>query len=170
LRPRAFPRPRLSQGRLNVSIASCLLLARWIVAARRSRVCVVAVGAFSTIGCLCRSTGVLGERLRDERRRVTSSEIQTVCTWRNRTSRFRRIKYAGRLLGCIIFAVPSSLCSFVGCAEVVVLTKYRSIRRAPRGAVVHRLRPEIRRDYPLNLSILISGGKETNQDSLSNGE
>ena len=31
-------------------------------------------------------------------------------------------------------------------------------------------RPEIRRDYPLNLSILISGGKETNQDSLSNGE
>ena len=31
-------------------------------------------------------------------------------------------------------------------------------------------RPEIRRDYPLNLSILVSGGKETNQDSLSNGE
>lgn len=30
--------------------------------------------------------------------------------------------------------------------------------------------PEIRRDYPLNLSILVSGGKETNQDSLSNGE
>lgn len=32
------------------------------------------------------------------------------------------------------------------------------------------IRPEIRRDYPLNLSILISGGKETNEDSLSNGE
>ena len=32
------------------------------------------------------------------------------------------------------------------------------------------LRPEIRRDYPLNLSISISGGKETNKDSLSNGE
>ena len=32
------------------------------------------------------------------------------------------------------------------------------------------LRPEIGRDYPLNLSILISGGKETNKDSLSNGE
>ena len=31
-------------------------------------------------------------------------------------------------------------------------------------------RPEIRRDYPLNLSILVSGGKETNKDSLSNGE
>ncbi len=30
--------------------------------------------------------------------------------------------------------------------------------------------PQIRRDYPLNLSISISGGKETNKDSLSNGE
>ena len=33
-----------------------------------------------------------------------------------------------------------------------------------------KTRPEIRRDYPLNLSILVSGGKETNKDSLSNGE
>lgn len=33
-----------------------------------------------------------------------------------------------------------------------------------------RLRPQIRRDYPLNLSILLSGGKETNKDSLSSGE
>ena len=30
--------------------------------------------------------------------------------------------------------------------------------------------PEIGRDYPLNLSISLSGGKETNEDSLSNGE
>lgn len=33
-----------------------------------------------------------------------------------------------------------------------------------------RIRPQIRRDNPLNLSILLSGGKETNQDSLSSGE
>ena len=33
---------------------------------------------------------------------------------------------------------------------------------------MHRLEPD--RDYPLNLSISISGGKETNKDSLSNGE
>lgn len=32
------------------------------------------------------------------------------------------------------------------------------------------LRPEIRRDYPLNLSILLSGGEENNNDSPSNGE
>ena len=30
--------------------------------------------------------------------------------------------------------------------------------------------PPISQDYPLNLSILLSGGKETNQDSPSNGE
>ena len=32
------------------------------------------------------------------------------------------------------------------------------------------IRPESRRDYPPNLSILISGGKENNRDALSNGE
>ena len=31
-------------------------------------------------------------------------------------------------------------------------------------------RPELRQEHPLNLSISISGGKETNQDSPSNGE
>ena len=30
--------------------------------------------------------------------------------------------------------------------------------------------PEFRRDYPLNLSISVSGGKENKSDSLSNGE
>ncbi|WZZ14910.1 hypothetical protein YC2023_107999 [Brassica napus] len=31
-------------------------------------------------------------------------------------------------------------------------------------------RPQVRWDHPLSLSISISGGKETNKDSLSNGE
>ena len=31
-------------------------------------------------------------------------------------------------------------------------------------------RPRFERDYPLNLSILISGGKEINRDSLSKGD
>ncbi|KAK9523624.1 hypothetical protein VZT92_018209 [Zoarces viviparus] len=39
-----------------------------------------------------------------------------------------------------------------------------------RGDTLIRLRPQIRRDNPLNLSILLSGGKETNKDSLSSGE
>jgi hypothetical protein len=33
-----------------------------------------------------------------------------------------------------------------------------------------KLKPQISRDYPLNLSILLSGGKEINKDSSSNGE
>ena len=46
-------------------------------------------------------------------------------------------------------------------------------KRRSRKACLSRSdqsRPQIRRDYPLNLSISISGGKETNQDSPSNGE
>ena len=38
-------------------------------------------------------------------------------------------------------------------------------RRKPSGS-----RPELRLGYPLNLSILVSGGIETKKDSLSNGE
>lgn len=42
--------------------------------------------------------------------------------------------------------------------------------RQSRAPCRFRPRPQIRRDDPLNLSILLSGGKETNQDSLSSGE
>ncbi|KAM3269354.1 hypothetical protein P3S67_006028 [Capsicum chacoense] len=40
----------------------------------------------------------------------------------------------------------------------------------PLRAQALRPRPQVRRDYPLSLSISISGGKETYKDSLSNGE
>lgn len=36
--------------------------------------------------------------------------------------------------------------------------------------IENAIRPQIRRDYPLNLSISVSGGKENNSDSPSNGE
>ena len=32
------------------------------------------------------------------------------------------------------------------------------------------IRSQMKREHPLNLSILLRGGKETNKDSLSNGE
>ena len=38
------------------------------------------------------------------------------------------------------------------------------------GHIRFLARPQIKHDYPLNLSILIGGGKETNKDSLSSGE
>ena len=34
----------------------------------------------------------------------------------------------------------------------------------------HQTEPQIRRDHPLHLSLSISGGKETNKDSISNCE
>ena len=43
-------------------------------------------------------------------------------------------------------------------------------RARPNGKRLPRLRPQVRRDHPLSLSISISGGKETYKDSLSNGE
>lgn len=43
-------------------------------------------------------------------------------------------------------------------------------RRRRRDFVSLLRRPQSRRDHPLNLSILLSGGKETNQDFLSSGE
>ena len=36
--------------------------------------------------------------------------------------------------------------------------------------VIFDIRSQMKREDPLNLSILIRGGKETNKDSLSNGE
>ena len=49
--------------------------------------------------------------------------------------------------------------------------RYRERGRASvEMAALFRTRSEISRDYPLNLSISLSGGKETNQDSPSNGE
>ena len=38
------------------------------------------------------------------------------------------------------------------------------------GSQILTFRPELEQDYPPNLSILISGGKENNCDALSNGE
>ena len=51
--------------------------------------------------------------------------------------------------------------------------KSDSVQRENEKEKVARVsffRPQIGRDYPLNLSISLSGGKETNKDSLSNGE
>ncbi|KAG2283593.1 hypothetical protein Bca52824_054813 [Brassica carinata] len=45
-------------------------------------------------------------------------------------------------------------------------------RSGPKSLVDPKFstRPQVRRDHTLSLSISISGGKETNKDSLSNGE
>ena len=59
-------------------------------------------------------------------------------------------------------------------SRLAASARFGKFRRGPRLAMswmAHFLsRPEVRREYPLNLSISIRGGKETNKDSLSNGE
>lgn len=58
----------------------------------------------------------------------------------------------------------------LGSVECLLLAVLGAAGRSRVGVNHFTLRPEIRRDYPLNLSILLSGGKETNKDSPSNGE
>ena len=58
-------------------------------------------------------------------------------------------------------------------AASFVVARYRRPRLSDPSCTANTVlasRPQVRRDYPLSLSISISGGKETYQDSLSNGE
>lgn len=62
----------------------------------------------------------------------------------------------------------------IGGCETSVARRVRSsrIEGSKKCSAPARLstRPQVRRGYPLNLSISISGGKETYKDSPSNGE
>ena len=62
-------------------------------------------------------------------------------------------------------ALPSSSLSSL---TYVISSSFRSASSAKKINTHHR--PRLGRDDPLNLSISLSGGKETNRDSLSNGE
>ena len=76
--------------------------------------------------------------------------------------------------------VNSASCGFSGwsfmlarsCPGVCVATSYKGKLKSqrPHGHAILLNRSQLKRDYPLNLSILLRGGKETNKDSLSNGE
>ena len=56
--------------------------------------------------------------------------------------------------------------------QVTLILTYSSLDSSTdsNNHLVHPFGPPISQEYPLNLSILLGGGKETNQDSLSNGE
>ncbi|KAK7379858.1 hypothetical protein VNO78_34241 [Psophocarpus tetragonolobus] len=55
----------------------------------------------------------------------------------------------------------------IACVHLPVLYSMTHFVYVPETFIA---RPQVRRGYPLSLSISISGGKETNKDSLSNGE
>ena len=58
------------------------------------------------------------------------------------------------------------VCRSLQCPDVVVL----STATGCDAETYTEIRSQVKRDYPLNLSILLRGGKEHNYDALSNGE
>lgn len=163
MRPRAIPRPRLSQGRLNVSIVGRPNHADALD--RRG-----AGERYPTRG-FERWTVLSGAAPSSRAARVSSSEEQKgPRDHAGRTSEVRRRTGTATR----IMETRSAVARRGGTVGVEAKDPtYEARIGGPSGngrSPTCRLRPEIRRDYPLNLSILISGGKETNQDSPSNGE
>ena len=80
---------------------------------------------------------------------------------------------ASRAVGLNIESPATGAATIGGC-ETSVSCRARVRRGLSRTLCVGHptlsTRPQVRRGYPLNLSISISGGKETYKDSLSNGE
>ena len=76
----------------------------------------------------------------------------------------------GRRTGRVRTAASSRGPAFRSSRRPSALASRGSSWRARARARPSETRPQIRRGDPLNLSILVSGGKETNEDSLSNGE
>jgi hypothetical protein len=64
----------------------------------------------------------------------------------------------------------ASLERFVVARGVPLLAFFCVVVVFSTARVFFIFRPELRQEHPLNLSISISGGKETNEDSPSNGE
>jgi len=90
---------------------------------------------------------------------------------RRRASCFVSITVAGgvrvnlRLRSCRLVRLGARVASLAGLLAPVSSRARRSLRS---GAFLFL--HQLKRDYPLNLSISLSGGEETNQDAPSNGE
>ena len=150
--PRAFPGPRLSQGRLASNLSP-------------RRISTSGVTGCSNVRNVPRSPfrGFLlsGGRI------GTCSAFDALRTEKLRPATTSR----SRLVPC---PFPGRLLSGDGDGSSRNASAQawgrQSGPRLDRRVKTHLFRPEIRRDYPLNLSISLSGGKETNEDSPSNGE
>ena len=147
----SLPGPRPSQGRLCLPITVIDLTVHWAFERRCLR----------CLRCLkCRLL-----RVRDVKNLSLSNT--SLSKWATFRTSFR----TGALLcwGKRFWNECSSLEQYSSylCARVVESSLQAQSRLT---GYIFLSRPEIGRDYPLNLSISISGGKETNKDSLSNGE
>ena len=89
--------------------------------------------------------------------------VRRVCPWARVRARGNRE------------AIPSPPSLPLPSPIYTIATTNTSPRRGSRGSAPRPLprldkRPQVRQEYPLNLSISLSGGKETNKDSPSSGE
>ena len=149
MRHRLPPLPRLSQGRFTSNRPRALRSAD-------PRAPWVSLAAVS-----CSSVA-----LNADRSSVHNSERQSSSTWH---------RPAVRTVARLLFRSsppPGSNFSWSSPHRDVFLLPVPADYVIPGSTLRSDLtcRPEIRRDYPLNLSISLSGGKETNKDSPSNGE
>lgn len=60
------------------------------------------------------------------------------------------------------YTIPFYIAKYIFCCIILSFHHHR------HNLPIHR--PQVKRQHPLNLSILLSGGKETNRDSPSSGE
>ena len=85
-------------------------------------------------------------------------------------SRARRAAAAGVLEGSLRSFVFACLSFVAGLIRVEGPSVPRALRMGGAHPFPFEHRHRMMQDYPLNLSISLSGGEETNQDAPSNGE
>ena len=86
------------------------------------------------------------------------------------------ITYSVSLMNILMCALTIRSLVEISCININVQTRaslviaYSTAKNIQISIDKNIERPQLMCDYPLNLSILIRGGKETNRDSLSSGE
>lgn len=128
------------------------------------RECLQGIGAIRSIATSCLDAPVALPRERS-RRYTTEHQCSPCCGGGDDDDGHRRLPKRERLAahngGGVM--VTRALC-------LAVVHTCNHCLTTPVPFFLDRGRPRVRRDYPPNLSISISGGKETNRDSLSKGD
>lgn len=111
--------------------------------------------------------------------RAQLAAISSVTCKLLRTIRFLNANGTGKLAWQYVhFSVSYSIIDIALSTMCVIseiisrISKWQSVSQKEKVEIYSSIlfKPEVEQEYPLNLSISLSGGKETNRDSLSNGE
>lgn len=82
------------------------------------------------------------------------------------------LKYYEKLIQCELWKMELKTLFFplIFSFNEKMISEIDSLLKKKVSYFINLIRPQIRADYPLNLSILLRGGRENNSDSTSNGE